>query len=222
MPMASSHAGLAAPTLPARRATSAALCRAFPRPLSALPRRTALSPPLQTSPFTSRLARRSTTPQAAAAAAAVASPTNLFLGRVTTGVPFVEAFRSMPLADAGMHAFALVGLTTMAVLFGNSLVEFIGAKLSAALDPEHGPRGAISELVSYLIRAAERPTCVMFPWFGASFATAVVAAFAEVAVERWGLKNEVAGAAASQVVEYFKHVAQLMQDAYEVVLIVFV
>jgi small-conductance mechanosensitive channel len=98
-------------------------------------------------------------------------------------------------------------------------------------------RGIFAQLLGSLVAAAETPCQALLPWFGFAYVTTVISTFGELAVTRLGGAQSAAtagavavtkgsskvwmNAAGVKMVEIFTEIAQLMQDAYEVVAIIF-
>lgn len=166
----------------------------------------------------SAIRRRPHPPPAAAAATA---PSVGVLVRVATGVPLVELFQSMTVAEAGIRSLALIIGTTLLVVLGNKTITFMCNGLSKAIDPEDTPTDSTAvDLLSDAIRAAERPSSVVLPFFGAAFCSTVIAAFGEVALMKLDV-SEKTMAWGGKAIGILREAAQLLQDTSEILIIVF-
>ena len=164
-------------------------------------------------------------PPVPAVAETAVSVTEETLFRVATGVPLVDIFHKLTLAEAAIQSAGLIGIAVIAVLFGNQIIAFVGSKLESFLGRvgEDAPRGPIGQLFGTVIDAAEKPCQALLPWFGFAYCSTVISAFSEVAVERI-TQNGTGGfweAAGANVMNLLCDFAQLMQDASEIVIIVF-
>jgi MscS family membrane protein len=168
----------------------------------------------------------------------------MMFGRAYTGIPLMELFKTMTLAEAALESTIQISFIVIAVLFGNTIISFIGSKINKALNRLGKRRrkegsGLFTHFLGSLVAAAEAPCQALLPWFGFAYVTTVLSCFGELAVTRLGNTNggsTVAGAfnimstghakqwmsvVGVKMVEIFTEIAQLMQDAYEVVAIVF-
>lgn len=180
--------------------------------------------PLQTLPRPSYTATKSPgtlkPAHVAAAAPAAAAPGSLII-RVATGVPLIEFFQSMTVAQAGVRAAMIIGATCALILLLNRLIVVLGDKLSKAVDPANTPEdNVVTELLSDAIKASERPVCVLLPLLGAAFCSTVLAAFGEVALERVTMGDSMAKFGGLSV-DVLRNAAQLLQDTSEIVFIAF-
>ncbi len=188
-----------------------------------------------------------TTHAAAAPAAAAAGGQTMMFGRAFTGIPLMELFQTMTLQEAAIESTIRVSFIVIAVLFGNQIIPWFADRVGISLGKlvqshRRKRRGIIAQFLGSLIAAAETPCQALLPWFGFAYVSTVLSCFGELAVTRLGGSHDavggaVAGAfkaiskknakqwvnsAAVKLVEIFTEIAQLMQDAYEVVAIIFV
>lgn len=154
--------------------------------------------------------------------AVVAAETTLF--RVATGVPLVDIFHTLTVAEAAFQSAALIGIAVIAVVFGNQIIKFLGTKLEKFFGRvgHDAPRGPLGQFLGTVIDASEKPCQALLPWFGFAYCSTVISAFSEVAVGRMTQQGSgVLGAAGNKLMSMLCHTAQLMQDTSEVVLIIF-
>lgn len=180
---------------------------------------------------------------AAAASTAAAAGQTMMFGRAYTGIPMMELFETMTLAEAALESTIQISFIIIAVLFGDRIIPFIGSKMNKALNKlgkthRRERQGLFAQFLGSLVAAAEAPCRALLPWFGFAYISTVLSCFGEVAVTRLGgtVGSTVAGAfstmskgnakqwmnvAGVKLVQIFTEIAQLMQDAYEVVAIIF-
>jgi small-conductance mechanosensitive channel len=187
---------------------------------------------------------------AAAATTAAAGGQTLIFGRAHTGIPLLELFKTMTLAEAALESSLQIGIIVIAVFFGNRNIPFISSKVEAALGKlgkthKRKTRGLFAQTVGSIVAASEAPCRALLPWFGFAYGATVLSCLGELAVTRLGgtigstaavtqgiakgafnsMSKEGAKfcmtAAGVKLVEILTEIAQLMQDAYEVVAIIF-
>ena len=170
-------------------------------------------------------------PPSAMTASSAAMESSVTLMRVATGVPLLNIFTEMPLLDCYLQSALLIGTAVIIVCFGNEIIGFLSSKLEAALNSfgsrEHIRRKPLAQFLATCIAAGERPAQALLPWYGFTFVSTVIATLADVTVARFGHNHESAStmalmhSACMYLVDFLRDAAQLMQDASEIVLVVF-
>jgi hypothetical protein len=151
------------------------------------------------------------------------------LFRAYTGVPLLDIFRGMTIAQGAANAAALLAATLLLVVFGNVAAKCLSDRLGNLFDPTatsnegtDAPRvhkrGPLAQLIGVLISSVERPLRVLLPWFGTAFFFSVLSAYGQVTLSRLDASKKLLG---QPVVGVLCELAQIMTDAYEFALIIF-
>jgi len=98
--------------------------------------------------------QRNTSAHAAAGSTAASAGQTMLFGRAFTGIPMMELFQTMTLAEAALESSIRISFIVIAVLFGNKIIPFLGSKMNEALHvfgERHGGRrrGQLKPLVKH-------------------------------------------------------------------------
>ncbi|PSC76963.1 mechanosensitive ion channel isoform A [Micractinium conductrix] len=156
----------------------------------------------------------------AAAPAAVAAAQQL-AWFTATGVPLVETLRVLTLQQAAVRCAVLVIATAVGVAFGNKLLDLAGAQMESVAERTRRSSG-LPLLMGTALAAVHRPAKLLLPTYGFFYTLLVLTAFTEVALTHMDAHmHTVLHLCGSQVLGFFKSLAQVTQDTSELLLIVF-
>ncbi|EFN57140.1 hypothetical protein CHLNCDRAFT_143472 [Chlorella variabilis] len=127
----------------------------------------------------------------------------------------------MTLQQAAVRSLGLIAATVVGVVVGNKLLALVGAQLEAVNERMRRSSG-LELLFATALASVHRPALVLLPWYGFFYILLVASAFADVVVARLDSSvHTMSHLAAAQLLDFFNHTSQLMQDTSELVLIIF-